>query len=323
MATGRARRGTSLCAAAVPMAAGSLWLLAGAPASAATPGGIATIALPGTAAASPLRAGGSATEFTVALPANAACSGDTAHDGYLVYSYLVRQGTDLSGVTFINYPSEGYGIVDTTDTYYGPVNTAMGTGQIIGIPNDFAWGPLVTSDGGAVPLSRLLYDGTTGTWETGVACANTHGKLADDWNAQVTFTADPKDPNGFTWSTVPGSGTSSASSTGGTASTVANSATGTGTGAASTTGTAGTSRSGRSAGDDGSPATGGHLGSSSNRTAARATGTAAASEGGAADLPLIAAVVAGVLAAGVGLLLVRRGGRRRQAAAPSSGEQEQ
>jgi hypothetical protein len=260
----------------------------------------------------------------VALPANAACSGDTAHDGYLVYSYLVRQGTDLSGVTFINYPSEGYGIVDTTDTYYGPVNTAMGTGQIIGIPNDFAWGPLVTSNGGAVPLSRLLYDGTTGTWETGIACANTHGKLADDWNAQVTFTADPKDPNGFTWSTVPGSGTSPgapASSTGGTASTVANSATG--TGAASTTGTAGTSRSGGSAGDHGSPATGGHAGSSSSRTAAPATGTAAASEGGGADLPVIAAVTAGLLAAGAGLLLVRRGGRRRQAAAPSSGEQGQ
>lgn len=207
MVLSRTLRGVSLCAA-VPIAAGSLALLITGPAHAASLGGVATLAPPGDTAATPLRSGGSASLFTVALPARASCSGDTAHDGYHVYSYLVRKGTDLSTVRFVQGPSAGYGIVNTTSTYYGAVNTAFKTGQIVGVPNDFTWGSLVRSGGGPLALSQLLYYGTTGVWETGLACATAHGAVANDWNTQVTFDADAGDAHGFDWTVDPAASTS-------------------------------------------------------------------------------------------------------------------
>ena len=202
----RGRRAVTLALAA--LAAPAMLVVATAtatPASAApTVDGIATIASPGTA--TPLTSGGSTTPFTVSLPAQAACSGDTATHGYHVYSYLVTKGTALSGVTFQTLPSAGYGLVDSTGTYYGAVNTAIGTGQVIGIPNNFEWGPLVSSNG--VQLSTLLYTGSgasaTGIWESGLACADTNGNLVDNWNTEVTFAAAAGDTNGFTWTAVPG-----------------------------------------------------------------------------------------------------------------------
>jgi len=184
------------------------------PAGAATVNGIATVAVPGTTTA--LTSGGSTAQFTVALPSQAACSGDTATNGYHVYSYLVHQGTSLSGITFQSFPSSGYGLIDATGTYYGPVNTAIGTGQIVSIPNNFEWAPLVAADG--VPLSTLLYTGSgstaSGVWEAGLVCANTSGVPVDNWNTEITFNAKSSDANGFTWTAVPGpSGSSPAAFT--------------------------------------------------------------------------------------------------------------
>jgi hypothetical protein len=171
------------------------------PASASTLNAVATIADASTDAFLP--SGASATQFTVTLPANAACSGDTATDGYHVYSYLVKKGTNLSTVTFIEAPSVGFGFVNNIGTYYGAANTAATTGQIIGIPNNFEWAPLLTNDG--VKKGQLLYTGgTTGVWEAGLACANSSHVLTDNWNTQVTFTASSSDPHGFVWSAVPG-----------------------------------------------------------------------------------------------------------------------
>ena len=166
-------------------------LLTATEASAATVNGIATIAPPGATTA--LLSGGSTTQFTVSLPSLAACSRDTATGGYHVYSYLIHKGAVLSSVTFNGFPSSGFGLVDTTGTYYGAANTAATTGQIIAIPNDFEWAPLVTSDGGSVPLSQLLYTGSgtsaTGIWETGLICANSSGTVVDNWNSEVSFAA--------------------------------------------------------------------------------------------------------------------------------------
>ncbi len=203
--------------ALVLLAAGSsallVGLLQGPPASAATMTGTATIVAPGTTGTTPLTTGGATTVFTVALPATASCSGDTAHHGYHVYSYLEPRGTDLSALTFINTPSTGYGLVDATSTYYGPVNTAVGTGQIVAIPNDFEWGPLVTEGGGAVALSTLLDGRSGGVWEAGIVCANEHGRVTNVWNTQLTFTASDRAPEGFTWTAVPGAGIAPAAAT--------------------------------------------------------------------------------------------------------------
>ena len=196
-------------AAAVLMVLASVGtvVLAGAtPAGASTVNGVATIAAPGQT--TPLTGGGSNTPFTVVLPAQAACDGDTATGGYHVYSYLVQKGTALSGVTFVGFPSVGYGLVDNTGNYYGPVNTAIGTGQIVGIPNNFEWGPWVSDQG--LTASDFLYSGSgdtaSGVWEAGLACANSSGALVDNWNTEVTFNASSSDPNGFTWTAVPGTG---------------------------------------------------------------------------------------------------------------------
>jgi hypothetical protein len=173
------------------------------PASAATLNAVATIANASTDA--PLASGASATPFTVTLPPSAACSGDTASDGFHVYSYLVPKGTAVSSVTFTEDPSTGFGFVNNIGTYYGAANTATTTGQVISIPNNFQWAPLVSHDG--VALSQLLNSGTTpGVWEGGIACANSSGVLTDNWNTQITFKASSSDPTGFVWSAVPGSG---------------------------------------------------------------------------------------------------------------------
>ena len=105
------------------------------------------------------------------------CTGDTATDGYHVFSYLVPQGTSVSGLTFTTHPSEGLGLVNNAGTYYGAVNTALGTGEIVSIPTNLQWGPLVSVD--HVALSTLLYSGSgataSGVWETGIACADSSG----------------------------------------------------------------------------------------------------------------------------------------------------
>ena len=196
------RAARSLVSATVMTLAASAALvgIAAGPASASTLDGVATIAPPGLT--TPLTEGGSSTPFTVALPAQAACTGDTASDGYHVYSYLVTQATDVSGVTFVGHPSEGYGLFETAPTkYWGAQNTAPTTGQIIGIPNNFEWASA------NIPLTTLLYAGSgssaSGVWEAGIACANSSGVLTDNWNIEVTFTASSTDPGGFTWTAVP------------------------------------------------------------------------------------------------------------------------
>ena len=155
------------------------------PASASTLDGTATIADPN--GLTPLASGASTDPFTVTLPANAACDGDTASHGYHVFSYLQPEGTNPGGVLFTTgFPSSYYGLVTSTAEYFGAVNTAIGTGQIINIPNDLEFAPLLLK---GVTLDTLLYaDGnTTGVWEAGVACANSSGAVTDYWNTEVTF----------------------------------------------------------------------------------------------------------------------------------------
>ena len=170
-------------------------------ASASTLNGIATTATPSNDKY--LASGGSNTVFTVTLPSGAACTGDTAHNGYHVWSYLVKQSASIAATPSLTGPSQGFGLYESDLNYYGPVNTAQNTGEIIGIPNDFSWGAGVT--GGSFTAAELLYTGgTSGIWEAGIACANSSGVLTDNWNTEITFTQSGTDPNGFTWSAIPG-----------------------------------------------------------------------------------------------------------------------
>ncbi len=117
------------------------------PASASTLDGLATLANPSTNG--PVDSGGSATDFTVALAPSgtvpAACDGDTASDGYHVFSYLVPQGTSPTSESFTTgFPSIDYGLVTDAGQYYGKVNTGIGTGQVLSPPNNLQFAELLS-----------------------------------------------------------------------------------------------------------------------------------------------------------------------------------
>ncbi len=175
-------------------------------AGASTLDGVATTTSPGTS--SYLDSGGSGTEFTISLPHQAACSGNSRSDGFRIFSYLVKPNVNVTTITFRgglpDTRGSQYGLVESDGTYWGDKNTAPTTGEIIQIPNDFEWGPLVNDDG--VALDALLYQNgdTSGVWEAGIACTNEAGTVTDYWNTQVTFTASSSRPSHFVWTAVPG-----------------------------------------------------------------------------------------------------------------------
>ncbi len=184
----------------VLVGAGSLMVVAAlgaftpaSPAAADVPAGTALITV--AAELTPLNSGGSATPYGVLLPSGASCPGDTAHDGYLVYSYLVPAGVSPAAVSFkTGDPSKYYGYI-SQGSYYGAVNTAEDTGEIVGIPPEFTWSRLTPAD--------LFPQGVqTATWDDGIACANTHGVVTNYWNSEIVFEASAKDPGGFTWRVV-------------------------------------------------------------------------------------------------------------------------
>ncbi len=181
-----------------PLALLVLALLAAVMATPATAGaaavaGTGTITKPGQLAV--LNSGGSGTLYGVALPSGASCPGDTAHDGYHVFSYLVPEGVSPASVDFkTGQASKFFGYIAYGE-YYGAVNTAEGTGQIGALPSQFTWARLTPKD--------LFPNGEkSATWEGGIACANTHGVVTDYWNSQIVFAASTSDPKGFTWKVV-------------------------------------------------------------------------------------------------------------------------
>jgi hypothetical protein len=161
-------------------------------AGAATAGG-EVLVTPGTTRA--LTSGASTTPYGVVLPAGASCPGDTAHDGYHVFTYLVPAGDSPTDVSFrTGDPSKWYGYV-AEGAYIGAINTAESTGQIVGLPTSFVWTRLTPQ--------ILFPDGAhTAVWNGGIACADTHGQVTDYWNSTIRFTADASDPHGFTWRVI-------------------------------------------------------------------------------------------------------------------------
>jgi hypothetical protein len=148
----------------------------------------------------PLTSGGSSTTWTLNLPAQASCSGDTASQGFHVYSYVVPSGVDPSTLTFnpASGPSQGFPLVDVSGSAYLANNTAAVTGQVIQIPN-FNWNLFATTDQGGTKLAL-----PPGDYNVGLACADTNGQGDRFWNVVLTFAASGSDPNGETWTTSTG-----------------------------------------------------------------------------------------------------------------------
>lgn len=181
----------ALALAAVVLAAWS----GGSPAraGAAAASGVAGITKPGSL--TPLDSGGSETVYGVALPSGASCPGDTAHQGYHVFSYLVRKGVSPASVNFKRgRENGGFGYI-AFGQLYDAINTAEGTGEIVSLPPQFTWVRLT-------PAILFPKGQKSATWEGGIACANTDGVVTNYWNSQIVFTASASDPHGFTWRVV-------------------------------------------------------------------------------------------------------------------------
>lgn len=306
---GRAtRRGLGALAAAL-MATGTLFLLLTVGASAATLNGAATVETPQDGTVTGSQA--SDTEFTIVLPAAAACSGDTASGGYHVYTYLDPATTSVQSISFVGHPATGEGLYNNTGAYQGPFNTAPVTGQITTLPIDFEFGPAVVTE---KLLSTILANG--GVFDAGVVCANSSGTVTDFWSVQITFTASTTDPDGFVWSAAAATttATTTASTTATTtASTTASSGTnGSTTSSGGTTGTTAAGAAGTTSGANGAsdPSSTGSSGTSG--TTAGASGTTSGSlPFTGMPAPVTKIVGAGFLGIGLGLMLLSSAGRRR------------
>jgi hypothetical protein len=170
------------------------------PASASTLDGTATVETPSGTAYATGATIGSTTEYTVGLPLDAACDGDTASEGYHVYTYLVPSGTDVDNLTIVTgHPSTGYGLFNNSGSYQGPFNTAPSTGYVQTLPVNLEWGAWAEAHSEKATLIA-----GTGVWEAGVLCANSSGVVTDYWNTELTFVTSGSDPDGFTWSAAPG-----------------------------------------------------------------------------------------------------------------------
>ncbi len=209
--------------ALVGLTAAGATLFGATAASASTTNGVATIE--NTGLTTPLVGPQSSTQqFGVALPAGAACSGDTATGGYKVVSYMIPQsvygtnGANLqSAVTYGGANSNiGLGYFDTSGNELQggfAKNTAPVSGQVIGVSGPYVWSPglvpnLITlvsptglSASGAYQDGLIPSASASQVWETGIACINTAGQITDWWNAELTVQPSSNDAggHGYTW----------------------------------------------------------------------------------------------------------------------------
>lgn len=175
-------------------------------ASAASKAGDAKVVTPADNAAgqTPLTSGTTATPFSLQLPAQAACPGDSNNGGYRVQSYMVPASVDPATLQFgsVGPVPTGTGnkfrqaLFDVNTNQYVNAQTAMAThpggpGPIINIPA-FNFSVFKAGD---VPA---------GLYNAGIACTKgppSSSQLDKYWNAQMKVTAGP---GGVAWST-PGS----------------------------------------------------------------------------------------------------------------------
>jgi len=187
-------------------AVGMMSLIAAPAANAATNGGTTTITGPNHV--TPLTSGGSLTDFSFMLPQGAKCSGDTATNGYHVFSYLVPSSVDPATINYdpsgpvtpAGAPQPYYPLIDSSGSPFAASNTAIGTGQIVTVPSFNYAAFSVDGRNGTATLPA-------GSYNIGLACADTNGIGDKFFNAAVTFTATATDPAGFTWALTPGAAT--------------------------------------------------------------------------------------------------------------------
>lgn len=160
------------------------------------------------------REGGSATAFSVQLPAGASCPGDSAHDGYRVNSYMVPASLDPTEVTYDGagptpYAYDSYAdfrqpLYETNSNSFVAIQTADATtpgqpGAIINLPEfDFA----------VYPPGRP----PAGHYHLGIACTLLK-QIVTVWDTEIVISAAADDAAQIRWTAVgPAGDTTSADS---------------------------------------------------------------------------------------------------------------
>jgi hypothetical protein len=203
-ATGFKKMALTTLVLATGMSLVATFITAGA-ASAFSPNPL-TISASGTA--SPALSGPQASTkvFQTNFPSGAKCPGNTATNGYHLYSYVVPTSVDPGNSAQINFaagsPSTGWGYFDTGGNYYsvggGSTDSA---GAPSGVPTNFAFQNMVTTLGLS---AATLTGGSSALYHTGFVCTDSSGNPVSDsfvWNCDVTFTAVTAavDANGYQW----------------------------------------------------------------------------------------------------------------------------
>jgi len=156
---------------------------------------VASLEITGPGQLTALDSGGSSTPFGLLLPSGARCPGDTAHHGYHVFSYLVPQRVSPASVRFTSVPDRGLGLFAVGGVYFGALNTAEYTGQIVDLPGELTFARLS-------PSLLFSFGDHAATWNAGLACATSNGVVTSYWNARIRFSASARDQRGFTWAVV-------------------------------------------------------------------------------------------------------------------------
>jgi len=141
--------------------------------------------------------GGSATEFSIMLPAGASCPGDSAHDGYRVQSFIVPAADDPGSLRWRSIAPEGPGRYALYDVFTSPyvqmqtaeAETVGGPGRIVNVP---------TFSFAVFPPGEL----SVGPHRIGIACTLMN-ETVKYWEAEVALKEASTDrPAGFRWTVL-------------------------------------------------------------------------------------------------------------------------
>ena len=157
----------------------------------------------GSVASVPLSSGGSATQFSLRLPAGAACKGDSANDNYLVQTYMVPAAVDPGTLTF---DSDGPLPSGTGASFRQPLFTTTSSPAVSMLTG------VATNPGDPGPVNNIPAlnfaalgpgDLPAGTYNLGVACTlgpASAEQLDKFWNVRMTIVEDANDaPARIAW----------------------------------------------------------------------------------------------------------------------------
>lgn len=142
----------------------------------------------------PIDHGGSATRFSLRLPQDASCPGDSAHDQWRIQSFLVPASVDPAPLTYELQGPKVEGGFPLFDVATHPLS------QLLLRENDVAGKPgyvdtLPDVDFKVFPVGMI----TPGTYRIGLACTIWR-KTAKYWDTSIVVVASSKDhPAGFEW----------------------------------------------------------------------------------------------------------------------------